>query len=340
MKPHTTPQTPLLVLVGPTGSGKTAVAIELCRLLHGEIISADSMQIFRNCDIVTAKPSAAEQQQARHHLIDICHPTERFSAAEWAVAARIAIDEIRSRGRVPIIAGGTGFYLRALIEPEVLSSVPPNAALRAQLQAELEEQGKDAMWHRLQQLDAPAAARLHPNDTFRVLRALEIVLAPQSTLSAASEKVDEIGEDSQLQVEAAANQLTRQTQSRYDTLVFGLSMPRAQLYRRLEQRVETMISGGADDELHSLLAQGLPRDSPVLGSVGYKHMLLALDGVLPRDEAIELWQRDTRRYAKRQMTWFRHQLDVTWIEIEDSSNPATIALEIAAQFQHRFQPEP
>lgn len=331
----------MLILVGPTGSGKTAVAIELCRLLQGEIVSSDSMQIYRNCDIVTAKPTREEQHQARHHLIDICQPTERFSAAQWAELARSAIEEIRSRNRVPIVAGGTGFYLRALIEPEVLSDVPPDEERRAQLQAELEAQGKDAMWQRLQQVDENASARLHPNDSFRVLRALEIALAPQSTLSACSkdkpatdEATDEASESGRAVI---SHRLTPSTQSAYDTLVFGLALPRDQLYHRLEKRVEVMIAAGAWRELQSLLTAGVLRDAPVLSGVGYKHMLLALDGVWAREEAIEMWKRDTRRYAKRQMTWFRHQLNVQWIELDDVHEPAAIARDIARRAQRQVQ---
>lgn len=319
----------LLVVVGPTGSGKTAVAIELCRLLHGEIVSADSMQIYRGCDIVTAKPSLREQESAPHHLIDCCAPTEGFSAAQWAELARGTIEEIRSRNRVPIVAGGTGFYLRALLEPQRLSSVPPDEALRAQLQGELETHGTKAMWQRLQQLDEGAAARLHPNDTFRVLRAIEVALAHPSTLSASKA----VNHDAEPPNEEPVNQLTHAAQSGYDTLVFGLALPREQLYHRLERRVEAMMAAGAWDELQQLLAAGVPREAAVLGGVGYKQMLLALDGVLPRAEAIELWKRDTRRYAKRQMTWFRHQFAVQWLEIDEDTDAVQIAREITRRAQ-------
>ncbi|MDF2440130.1 MAG: tRNA dimethylallyltransferase [Abditibacteriota bacterium] len=333
------PNQPLLVIVGPTGSGKTALAIELCGLLHGEILSADSMQIYRGCDIVTAKPSRAEQTLARHHLIDLCEPSEYFSAAQWAEQARAAIEDIRRRYRTPIVAGGTGFYLRALLEPGRLANVPPNEELRAQLQTELEAHGKDVMWQRLQQLDEKAAARLHPNDTFRVLRAIEVASGLQSTLDATGNNTGGTGAQAQLSP-VSENQLTPVPQSGYDTVVFGLALPRDQLYDRLEKRVNAMIAAGAWDELQALLAAGVPREAPALGSVGYKQMLMALNGELPCEEAIELWKRDTRRYAKRQMTWFRHQLAVQWVELDEAADAKSIAQEIIRRMpiHHRSAP--
>ncbi|HEY0074842.1 MAG TPA: tRNA (adenosine(37)-N6)-dimethylallyltransferase MiaA, partial [Abditibacteriaceae bacterium] len=171
--------TPLLILVGPTGSGKTATAIELCHQLNGEIISADSMQIYKGCDIVTAKATPEEQQAAPHHLIDICDPRETYSAARWAQDAQAAIDDILARGKVPIIAGGTGFYINALLHPETLAATPPNAELRAELEAQAQEHGNQWLHDKLKSLDAHAATRLHPNDLHRVMRAIEIALSGQ-----------------------------------------------------------------------------------------------------------------------------------------------------------------
>jgi tRNA dimethylallyltransferase len=301
---------PLLLLAGPTASGKTALAVEMCRRLDGEIVSADSMQIYRHCDIVTAKPSPEEQAQARHHLLDICEPTERFSAAHWAAAARTAIEEIRQRGKQPIITGGTGFYIRALLEPEVLSPVPPDERLRLQLERELEVHGKDTMWQRLQEHAPGAAARLHRNDTYRVLRALQIALSTETPET-----------------------LLRQTPATdYAVLAFALEWPREVLYARIEQRIDTMIAAGAREELAGLLNAGVPRDAPALGGVGYKQMLPALDAPDVWPTCVETWKRDTRRYAKRQMTWFRHQLPVEWLPTDESSSIAQLAGTVAKRW--------
>jgi tRNA dimethylallyltransferase len=301
----------LLLLVGPTGVGKTAVAIELCRLLNGEIISADSMQLYRGLDIGTAKATPAEQARARHHLIDILRPDEEYSAARWAQDARLAIDEIRERGKRPIIVGGTGFYLTALLFPERLASAPPNATLRAELQELAQSEGNAALHLRLHNLDAAAAARLHPNDTRRVIRAIEVAMT-----NAASD----IHDPSTPAVKEPGD---------FNYIAFGLSLPREVLYQRLDSRVDAMLQAGFMDELRAALEAGLG-DAIPLQNLGYRHMRQALVEIAAFDSGVELWKRDTRRYAKRQMTWFRHQLPVRWIEVQDRS-ASQIAREIIAQ---------
>jgi tRNA dimethylallyltransferase len=304
----------LLIIVGPTASGKTALAIEMCRRINGEIVSADSMQIYRGCDIVTAKPSREEQTQARHHLLDICEPTERFSAAQWAAAARVAIDEIVAHGKQPILAGGTGFYLRALLEPDTLTIVAPDAQIRTQLESELALHGKEVLWSRLNEVNPKLAARLHPNDSYRVLRALEIALC---------------GEQSTLETNSP---LTSSETSGYAFLAFGVEWPRNVLYERIERRVDAMIADGAQQELVKLLQNGVPREAPALNGVGYKQMLPALDDPALWPQCVETWKRDTRRYAKRQLTWFRHQLPVHWLDGESASVTA-LADAVAEQWQ-------
>jgi tRNA dimethylallyltransferase len=291
----------MIILVGPTGTGKTATAIELCKTLGGEIVSADSMQIYKGCDIATAKATPAERRAARHHLIDICDPRETYSAARWAQDAQAAIDDIHTRGKVPIICGGTGFYINALLHPETLASVPPNPALRAELEAARELHGNQWLHARLQSLDAPAAARLHPNDFQRVMRAIEVA-----------------AESPEFQVEGS-----KFKQAHHSPLtthqVIGLTLPREKLYARLEARVDAMMAAGALDELKNLLTSGVPRDAPALQGVGYRQLLPALEDESLLPAAIELWKRDTRRYAKRQMTWFRHQLPVQWLEADGAT---------------------
>ncbi len=278
---------PLLVIAGPTASGKTALAIALARRIGGEIISADSRQVYQSCDIVTAKPTREEQAQARHHLIDIADPRRPFSAAQWAQQARRAVAEIQSRGRIAIICGGTGFYIRALLEPEKIAAPLADEALRAGLEHECDELGLASMHARLQVL-APARARLvHPNDRYRIVRALEIALSNRSPSPAST------------------------CSERLSSLAFRLSWPRAQLYERIERRVDEMGAAGAWQELMSLLDQGVARDSAALSSVGYKQMIEALGGRMTVKQAEELWKQESRRYAKRQETWFANQLQAT-----------------------------
>lgn len=283
---------PLLVITGPTASGKSGLAVQIGELKGGEIISCDSMQIYRDCDIATAKPTPEEQAIVPHHLIDICYPNERFSAAQWATRARRLIVEIEGRGKLPIICGGTGFYLRALLQPDVLAEVEPDEGLRELLEAELKQFGAEKMHQRLAALDPAAAARLHPNDTFRVLRALEVaVLLPRREMAA----------------------LTEEPRPTYAPRIFGFDWPREVLYNRINARVDEMMEMGFLDELF-YLTQEWGRDAAALGGVGYKQMMPTLDNDEILQECLELWKRDTRRYAKRQMTWFRHQLDVTWLD--------------------------
>ncbi len=247
--------TKVLILVGPTGTGKTATAIELCHLLNGEIISADSMQIYRGCDIATAKATPQERAAAPHHLIDICDPRETYSAARWAQDAQAAIDEIVSRGKLPIIAGGTGFYINALLHPEKLAAAPPNVELRAQLEEERKLHGNEYLHQKLKTFDESAAARLHPNDYQRVMRAVEIAV-----------------EWSVVRGQGSASTITASS-----IKLSALICPREILYPRLNQRVDKMMAEGALDELKQLLASGVPREAPALQGVGYRQLLPALD---------------------------------------------------------------
>ncbi len=297
--------TKILILVGPTGTGKTAIGIELCQLLNGEIISADSMQIYKGCDVVTAKATPQERAHAPHHLIDICDPRETYSAARWAQDAQNAIDDIESRGKVPIIVGGTGFYINALLHPEKLAAAPPNAQLRAELENEAQNNGAQWLHDKLKTLDQNAAARLHPNDTKRILRAIEVAVSDQGSV---------VG--------------SQPPASSFQPVIFGLNLSREKLYERLNNRVDKMLTDGALDELKTLLACGVPREAPALQGVGYRQLLPVLDDQTRLPEAIELWKRDTRRYAKRQMTWFRHQLPLQWLEINETSAPEEVARRI------------
>lgn len=285
---------PLLVIVGPTASGKSALATEIARKVGGEIVSCDSMQVFRECDIVTAKPTLSQRAAVPHHLLDICDPNQLFSAANWAQLANADIESIESRGKTPIVCGGTGFYLRALLQPHVLASVAPNAILRAQLEDELAQIGAEKMHAKLAQHDENAAQRLEINDSFRVLRALEVALSTSS---------ENFPQKSNFPIRNAK--------------IWALDWPRERLYERINARVEQMIQSGARQELQNL-REKWGESAPALGGVGYKQMAPALENPDLWPDCVENWKRDTRRYAKRQLTWFRHQTAAIWLDGRES----------------------
>jgi tRNA dimethylallyltransferase len=292
----------LLIITGPTASGKSTFALHLAQRLNGEIISADSMQIYRDCNIATAKPTPQEQQLIPHHLIDIIDPTIRFSAAAWAEAANEVIAQIRARGRMPIVVGGTGFYLRALLEPQTLAHVPPNPVLRA----ELEQLETQLLWKKLIEVDAEAAKRLQPENTKRVIRAIEVALGEKVLLP----------ETPPIEYQA-----------------YGLEWPREILYERINARVDQMLQMGFMDELRDLVNR-YGKDAPALDGIGYKEMLPVLDDPLLADQQIEIWKRATRRYAKRQMTWFRHQLKTNWLNPQDQTSDEMLE-HVCQEWQHK-----
>ena len=299
---------PLFIIVGPTGIGKTAVSLALCERFGGEIISADSMQIYRGCDIATAKPTNGEQARAHHHLIDICDPRDSYSAAQWAYDARQVLADIGARGKVPLVVGGTGFYLKALLKPDLTAPAPPNPSLRYELARVIEKHGSLVLHQRLQTLDPAAAARLHVNDTFRVTRAIEVALWQR---------------EQPPQPETERSPLATPT-----FRAFRLHLERETLNQRLNARVDAMLQAGVMNELRALLESGVPRDAPALRGVGYKEMLPALDDPAQLDACLEAWKRETRRYAKRQETWFRHQIAAEPVSM-DEYTPASAAQWIA-----------
>ncbi len=280
---------PLLVIAGPTASGKTTLAIEVARRIDGEIISADSRQIYKRCDIVTAKPTREEQAQAPHRLLDIIDPGDVFSAAQWAEQARAALAQVQARGKRAIICGGTGFYIRALLEPTKIPAPVADEVLRGELEHQCDELGLPAMHEHLQVLAPERAQMVHPNDRYRIVRALEIALSNQAP--------------------SVASPCTPLA-----SVAFRLSWPRAQLYERIEKRVDEMGATGAWQELMSLLDEGVPHDSPALSGVGYKQMLPVLEGAMSQAEGIALWKQESRRYAKRQETWFSNQLQASALD--------------------------
>ncbi len=311
---------PLLVILGPTCSGKSSLALEVARRLHGEIVNCDSLQLYRGMDIGTAKTPPEERAGAPHHLFDVLEPWEVFSAGAYARAARAVLEEIRARGALPVVAGGTGFYLKALLEG--LAEAPPrNEALRARLLDR--ERTRPGSLHRiLRRLDRRTAASIHPNDVQKTMRALEICLALRRPASA---------------VFAAG----KRPLAGYRTLKLGLRPPREALVARIYGRTRRMFEQGLIEEVRSLLARGVPATAKAFESIGYKQALAVLQGRLQPEDAVELAAIATRQYAKRQMTWFRREPGVEWFEgFGDDSQTAAWAVGRAAAFLGEFYIDP
>ncbi len=284
----------LLIICGPTASGKSDLALRLARELDAEIVNADSMQVYRGLDIGTAKPTIEQRAEIPHHLIDIVDPDQPFSAADFSQAADAAIKDINSRGKRAIVVGGTGLYIRALLKG-LVDSPGGSAEIRAVLHEEAARIGNAAMLEKLRLVDPELAAGLHPNNLVRIIRALEVHQSSGIPLS-------------RHQKEHAFS--TR----RYDTLQIGISVERSELYRRIEQRVELMLAEGLLEEVRGLLAAGFGRELKSMRSIGYKETTACLSGESTLEEAIRLIKRDTRHYAKRQLTWFKSDPDILWFE--------------------------
>ena len=287
---------PLLVIAGPTASGKTALAVELCRKVGGEVVSADSMQIYRRMDIGTAKPTAAERRGVPHHLMDILEPGQNFSVADYVALAKETIAEIHARGRLPVVAGGTGLYINSLVDNIEFSPAPNDPALRRALQKEAEEHGGAHLLEQLAQFDPETAARLHPNNLGRIIRAIEIYRLSGVTMS-----------------EQLKN--SRLKPSDYDLCMLGLTFAdRQKLYDRINDRVNQMLADGLLKEAEEIRSLGL--ESTAAQAIGYKELEGWFTGQCSLEEAVENLKRETRRYAKRQLTWFRRDERIHWLEVD------------------------
>lgn len=302
----------LIAVVGPTGSGKSDLALFLARELEGEIVNADSLQLYRGFDIGTAKTPAAERGGIPHHLIDLLAPAESFSAGEFARQARGVIEEIAARGQTPVLVGGTGFYLRALLEG-LFSGPGRHPEWRKRLSARAATRPARYLHRLLSRLDAESAARIHPHDTPKLIRAIEVCVQARRPLSALFRE------------SRGQGQL-----SGFEVLKIGLDPPRPLLYERLNRRAERMFRAGLLEEVRGLLEAGLPPGAKPFESVGYKEALAAVQGSMSREEAVASTQLRTRRYAKRQMTWFRREKDVHWLKgFGDDPEVQRAALELS-----------
>ena len=295
------PQPPLIVILGPTAVGKTALSLELCERFNGEVVSADSRQIYRRMDVGTAKPSPEEMARVPHHLLDIREPSETLSLAEYQEMAYAAIDDIHRRGRVPFLVGGTALYITAVVKGLKIPNVAPNPVLRSELEQLAEEEGHEALYARLVELDPATAQKLDGRNVRRVVRALEIVIESGQPKS----------------------ELEGENPPPYRILQIVLDLPRQKLYERIDRRVVQMVESGLIEETALLLEAGYRPNLPALTSLGYQEIGAYLRGEMSLDEAIERIQIETHRFVRHQYSWFRRMNNLHWF---DCSRPCQDAI--------------
>ena len=284
----------LICIAGPTASGKTALSIALAKELGGEIVSCDSMQIYRYMDIGTAKPTLQEREGIPHYMLDVCDPREDFSVSRYCEMATPIVENILARGKTAIVVGGTGLYMDALIKGNSFAPYP-STGRREELEAIAASQGIQAVIDMLQKVDPESAERLHPSDEKRIIRAMEVYLETGETIT-------------------EHNRKTQALPPRFHPLWFALQdEDRADLYDRIDRRVDTMVADGLPDEIRSLLQRGIPEDCTAMQAIGYKEYLAAMHGFCTTEEATDLVKQSSRRYAKRQLTWFRRNPQIHWL---------------------------
>lgn len=291
---------PLIVIAGPTAVGKSEIAAELGRKIGGEVVSADSMQVYRYMDIGSAKVTLEEMLGVPHHMIDVVDPTEEMDAARYAKMAGEEVGKILKNGHLPILCGGTGFYIQAVTRQIDFENeeTGPDEAYRKNLQAFAKEHGNEALHQKLALVDPDSAAAIHPNNVKRVIRALEYYKETGRTIS-------------------EHNQKEKEKESPYDLVYFVIDEDRETLYQKIDERVDFMMKEGLVDEVRYLKAMGLSRDNVSMQGLGYKEILDYLDGTCTLEEAVRILKRDTRHYAKRQITWFKREKDAIWINRKD-----------------------
>lgn len=291
----------VLVIAGPTATGKTALSIELAKELNGEIVSADSMQVYRYMDIGTAKPTKEEMQGIKHYMIDEVYPDEEFNVARYRKLADGYIDEILGKGKLPIVVGGTGLYIKSLTDGLNFTETVCDWNYRERLKNEAEEKGNACLYERLLKVDPEAAEKIHPNNVRRVIRALEVYEYTGVPISV-HRKMSATGD------------------SERNYIIYGLTMDRDLLHRRIDLRVDMMIEKGLTEEVRKLMSMGYGPGLVSMQGLGYKEMIWYLQGKLTFREAVEILKRNTRRYAKRQLTWFRADKRIRWVDMSEFSD--------------------
>ena len=285
---------PIICIAGPTASGKTALAVALARELDGEVVSCDSMQVYKYMDIGTAKPTVEEMQGIPHHMLSVAEPEEEFSVSRYCQMATPIVEDILSRGKAAIIAGGTGLYMDSLIRGNAFAPFP-STGVREQLEAQADRDGMPAMLDWLRSIDPECTARLHLSDRKRIIRALEVYLETGETIT-------------------AHNRKTQQIPPRFSPVWLGIDFAsRSDLYHRIDRRVDTMLQQGLVEEIQRLLQRGIPRKCTAMQAIGYKEFLDAMDGLCTLEEAAEQVVKSSRHYAKRQLTWFRRNKSIHWL---------------------------
>ena len=306
----------IICIAGPTASGKTALAATLAKELNGEVVSCDSMQVYKRMDIGTAKPTLEEMQGIPHHMIDVAEPWEDFSVSRYCDMAAPIVDDILSRGKTAVIAGGTGLYMDSLIRGNAFAPFPATG-VRERLEAQADTVGMEAMLSQLRSVDPDAAGRLHLSDRKRILRALEVYLETGETIT-------------------EHNRKTQAVPPRYSPLWLGLDFTeREELYRRIDLRVGLMLQQGLVEEIQGLLADGIPEKATAMQAIGYKEFVDALDGRCTIEEAADQVRQSSRRYAKRQLTWFRRNKAIHWL-IRDTGDTGREILENARRIVSDF----
>jgi tRNA dimethylallyltransferase len=300
----------LLVIVGPTAVGKTALSLQLAKDFSGEIISGDSMQVYQQMDIGTAKATLDERSEIPHYMIDLIPPDRSFSVQEFQGLVQKTIFDIYSRGHLPILVGGTGLYVEAITHGYEIPRAADNPSFRAELNALAEREGNQVLYQRLKEVDPLTAQRVHPNDRRRMIRALEVFNQTGKRFS----------------------ELKKRKPSPYRLLWIGLTMPRELLYQRINQRVDQMIEAGLVDEVKRLKAQGFHRGLTSMQAIGYKELMSHLEGEISLEEAIEKIKQGTRKFAKRQLSWFRRISEIHWFDVTDDQVYTEIQQLVAGKF--------
>ena len=317
MKQQYKTKKPLIILTGPTAVGKTKLSIELAKAVNGQMISADSMQVYRHMDIGTAKIRPEEMQGIPHYLIDVLDPWESFDVVRFQTMAKEALEKIYTAGAIPIVVGGTGFYIQALLYNIDFDENDSETGYRSELQSFAERHGVEALHDRLRQVDEKSADMIHPNNIKRVIRALEFYHQTGTRIS-------------------EHNETQRQKESPYRFVYFVLDDERERIYRRIDQRIDQMLDQGLVAEVKQLRDMGCTRDMVSMQGLGYKEILAYLDGECTLEEAVYILKRDTRHFAKRQLTWFRRENEVRWIERQEYPDEAAMLQAMLAQLPPEF----